>query len=120
MRDEGSVFIFFKSATSKGANAGEEVGVDPGGVLEICHPVPACVPGTSAPEDWRGQTQCPLPVGDVPYGVCRGLATPLSHPSGCERVGAKARGGHHGPAADPLLEPHRQSKTWELGGCFGV
>lgn len=51
-----SVFIFFKPATSKGAKNGGEVGVGLGVVLEMCHPSPTCVPGTSAPEDMRGQT----------------------------------------------------------------
>lgn len=38
--DEVSVFIFFKSATSKGVNAGGDVRVDPGEVLEMRHPAP--------------------------------------------------------------------------------
>lgn len=80
---------------------------------------PACL--EPLPQKIGGdKPRCPLPVGDIPYGVCQGLAMPLSHPSECEQVGAKARGGRHGPAADPFLEPHRQSKIWELGGCFGV
>lgn len=81
--------------------------------------LPACL-GPLSQKIKGDRPRCPLPVGDIPCGVCQGLAAPLSHPSRCEQVGAKARGGHHRPTADPLLEPHGQSKTWELGGCFGA
>lgn len=65
---------------------------------------PACL--GPLPQQLEGdKPERPLPAGDVPYGVCRSLAAPLSHPSsGGKWMGANARGGHHGPAADPLLQ----------------